>query len=355
MSSPVKVGIIGAGGIARNHVLAYQRLPDVEIVAVADIVPGKAESFAAEHHIPRYFENYHDLLALDEVQGVSVCTYNQAHRQPTVDALRAGKHVLVEKPLAARLDDAIAMITAANETGKILHTAFWPRFQPELIAARRIVQDGALGEVYYAQLVGGGWRRIPGGTFMKRETAGAGPIVDIGCYDLDRFMFMLDSPRPVSVSAMISYKLGKTLPNVPGDWGHKPEDMEVEDMSAAFVRFENGLALHFLTYWAAHADNLGPSLFLGTRGGLQVSPQLILFRDEFGVLTNVMPQIPAREEPNRLHHFTPQARVFTDAVRAGGPTPVDTKGILYSQLIMDGILRSAEAGREVTIDVPKLG
>jgi predicted dehydrogenase len=153
---------------------------------------------------------------------------------------------------------------------------------------------------------------------------------------------------------MISYRLGKTLPNVPGDWGHIPADMEVEDFATAFVRFENGLVLHFITYWAAHTDNLGSSQFLGTRGGLQLSPSLILYRDEFGVLTNVAPQLPDLTEPQRAHHFTPQARVFVDAVRAGGPTPVPTTGILYSQLIMDGIFRSTDEGREVSIEMPAL-
>ena len=124
-------------------------------------------------------------------------------------------------------------------------------------------------------------------------------------------------------------------------------------MGAAFVRFEDGLVLHFVTYWAAHTDGLGPSTLLGTSGGLQLSPKLTLFRDEFGVLTNVTPQIPDLTEPMRMHHFVPQARIFVDAVRAGGPSPVDTRGILYSQMIMDGIFRSAEAGHEVQLETPE--
>jgi predicted dehydrogenase len=246
------------------------------------------------------------------------------------------------------------MIQTAKQTGKILQTAFWPRWQPSLNTARTMVQSGALGELYYAQMVGGGRRRIPGGSFLKRETAGAGPIVDIGCYDLDAFMFLTDSPRPISVSAMVSYKLGNSLPNILGDWGHVPADVEVEDFATAFVRFENGLVLHFVTYWTAHADTLGPSLLLGTKGGLQVSPQMVLYRDEFGAMTNVLPHIPDDSEPERMHHFMPQARVFIDAVRVGGPTPVDTTAILYSQLIMDGIFRSADAHQEVLIDLTAL-
>lgn len=349
-----RVAIIGVGGIARHHAMAYQRLPDVELVAVADIIPGRAEAFAKDYNIPHAFNDYHELLAMPGIEGVSVCTYNQAHCQPTVDSLRAGKHVLVEKPLAASLDDAVTMIRAANETGKILHTAFWQRWQPNIQAAKQVVQSGALGDLYYAQMVGGRRRGIPGGTFMRKESAGAGPIVDIGCYDLDTFMFLTGSPRPVAVSAIISYHVGKALPNVPGDWGHDPQQMEVEDLGAAFVRFDNGLVLHFVTYWAIHADTLGPGLLLGTKGGLQLSPELTLFRDEFGVMTNVSPQLPNYSEPMRMHHFVPQARIFTEAVRKNAPTPVDTTSILYSQLIMDGMFRSAAEGREVSIEVPSV-
>lgn len=355
MTTPIRVGIIGAGGISRAHTMAYKRLPDVEIVAIADIMPERAAAAAKEWDIPHSFSDHRELLALDSIDAVSVCTFNQAHRQPTVDALLAGKHVLVEKPLAASLDDAIAMIQAAHQSGKILHTGFWQRWQPEIQAARRIVESGALGQLYYAQMVGGGRRRIPGGSFLKREFAGAGPIVDIGCYDLDTFTFLAGDPRPTSVSSMISYHLGKNLPNVPGDWGHDPSAVEVEDMGTAFVRFENGMVLHFTTYWAAHADDFGPSLLLGTKGGLQLRPDLTLFRDEFGVLTNVTPKIPDRTEPHRMHHFVPQARIFIDAVRAGGPSPVPPQSILLSQVIMDGILRSAEAGREVAVEIPVIG
>lgn len=350
--SPVRVGVIGAGDIARMHFMAYKRLPDVALVAVADIIPERAQAAATEWEIPHWCADYHELLARADIDAVSVCTYNQAHRQPTVDALQAGKDVLVEKPMAATLDDAVAMIRAAHQTGRILHTGFWQRWQPELQAARSIVQSGALGDLYYAQMIGGGRRRIPGGTFVDKAKAGSGAIVDIGCYDLDTFLFLTGGPKPVSVSATVSYRLGKSLPNVPGDWNHDPSKVEVEDFCTSFVRFEGGLVLHTVTYWAAHTEGLGPSMLLGTRGGLQLSPKLALFRDEFGVMTNVQPQLPDRTEPMRMHHFVPQARIFVDAVRSNSPSPVDPEGILLSQVIMDGILRSAIEGREVSVTIP---
>ena len=262
--------------------------------------------------------------------------------------------MLVEKPLAYSLDDAVATIGAARRTGKILHTGFWQRWQPNIQAAKRIVDSGALGELYYAQMIGGGRRRIPGGSFLRRDMAGAGPIVDIGCYNMDTFLFLAGDPRPVSVSAMLSYHLGKSLPNVPGDWGHDPAAVEVEDFSAAFVRFENGMVLNFVIYWAAHTDDLGPSTLLGTRGGLQLSPDLVLFRDEFGVLTNVKPKLPDLSEPGSAAPFHASGAAFRRRGPRGWPIARGSRTILLSQVIMDGMYRSAAAGREVTLEVPTI-
>ena len=110
----VKVGVIGAGGISHAHMEGYQKLPDVQVVAVADVVPGKARAWAEKYDVPHAFEDYRQLLALDEIEGVSVCTYNRAHAQPTIDALRAGKAVLCEKPMAPTLAEAAAMLRAVG-------------------------------------------------------------------------------------------------------------------------------------------------------------------------------------------------------------------------------------------------
>ncbi len=119
MKSTVKVGIIGSGGIARFHAKAYKEIPGVEIAAVADVVPGKAAQFIAEQELTgaQAFEDHNKLLELD-LDGVSVCTPNIAHHRASVDALQAGKHVLVEKPLAVTLGQGLEMVQASKRTGK---------------------------------------------------------------------------------------------------------------------------------------------------------------------------------------------------------------------------------------------
>jgi predicted dehydrogenase len=344
----VNIGVIGTGGISGAHFKAYSQLPDAKIVAVADILPERAKAAAERWGVEKWFTDFNDLLSLPDLHAVVVCTYNQAHRDPVVAALESGKHVFVEKPLAATLQDAVDMVRAAKKNGLILQTGFWPRFSHELRTAREIVRSGALGDIYYAQAIGGGRRRIPGGSFLKKDTAGSGTIADIGCYDLDRFLFVTDHPTPTHVSAIASDKLAKSVPNVLGDWGHNPKEVEVEDFGAAFVRFEQGFVLNFVSYWAAHAESLGPSLILGTKGGLLFSP-LTLYRDEFGAMTDVTFQhLP------RVDCFLEQARAFVNAVKAGGPSPVDPEGVLLVNVIIDGIYRSAKEGREVEVSIPKV-
>ncbi len=186
MGKTIKIGIIGSGGIAAAHVRAYKRMSDVEILAVADIVPGKAEQFINELELTQAqaFESFHDLLKLD-LDGVSVCTPNIAHHETSVAALQAGKHVLVEKPLAITFEQGKEMVKAAKDADKMLSVGFQPRYDPNMKKVKSIVQQGELGDVYYVQMGGGRRRGMPGGTFINKALAGAGAMADIGCYSLD--------------------------------------------------------------------------------------------------------------------------------------------------------------------------
>src|SRR5262249_19543036 len=199
-SRAVKIGIIGAGAIANTHSRYYRQQPRVELVGVADVVPGKAAEFAKTWDIPidGVFENYRQMLAAVDLEAVSICTHNMAHRAPAVDALAAGKHVQLEKPMAVELDDAKAIMRAWEGSGRILMVGFQPHFSTQYRAARQIVDSGVVGEIYYAEAVA--FRRwgVPGGSFLKKEIAGAGTLVDIGCYSLHTTMSLMGAPRPIA-------------------------------------------------------------------------------------------------------------------------------------------------------------
>ena len=156
----LRIGIIGTGGISNSHVKAYQQMEDVEIVAGADIVPGKAREALDRWNLPqaKAFENTQEMLDTMELDAVSVCTYNTAHAECAIQALRAGCHVLLEKPMTVTLEDAQAVRRVEKETGKILTIGFQPRYDGRMRKIKEIVQSGQLGKVYYIQ-TGGGRRR----------------------------------------------------------------------------------------------------------------------------------------------------------------------------------------------------
>ncbi|SDO11553.1 Predicted dehydrogenase [Paenibacillus sp. yr247] len=359
MSKTLKIGIIGSGGIAGAHVKAYRELADVEIVAVADTIPGKAAQFIDLWQIPsaQAFDDYRQLLELD-LDGVSICTPNVAHHRTTVDSLLAGKHVMLEKPMSVTLEEALEMAQTAKKTGFMLNVGFQPRYDPNMKIIQDVVQSGQLGKVYYVETGGGRRRGMPGGTFISKEIAGAGAMADIGCYSLDMALNAMGYPKPLTVSAYSSNYFG-TNPLY-----HKEASrFDVEDFGVAMIRFEDDLVLNFKISWAMHMDTLGPTLFLGTEGGLKVTPagkgpwsgvfdgsvgSISLYHDIRGHHTES--QIPLIEHKKNLFHE--KVRDFVEAVREGKPAPIPGEQIVRNQAIIDGIIRSSQIKREVTIELP---
>ena len=162
----MRVGIIGCGGIAVQHVNAYKRAPGVEIVAACDVIPGKAEKFLKANGIEGAKFNYKDHLEMLadkslKLDAVSVCTYNRQHVPCAVAALRAGINVLLEKPLCVTMDEAWELYRTEKECGKVLSIGFQPRFNENMKDIKRIVKSGVLGQVYYIQTGGGRRHGIP--------------------------------------------------------------------------------------------------------------------------------------------------------------------------------------------------
>lgn len=361
MAATVRIGIIGSGGIAGAHAGAYKQMPDVEVKAVADVIPGKAAEFIARHGLTgaQAFDDHNRLLALD-LDGVSVCTPNVAHHRTSVDALGAGKHVLTEKPMAVTLEQAVEMARAAKRAGKILTVGFQPRYDPNMQMVKRIVQSGELGKVYYVETGGGRRRGMPGGTFIRKDLAGAGALADIGCYSLDMALNALDYPKPLTVSAYASNHFG-TNPK----YHREAERFDVEDFGVALVRLEGGIVLNFKISWAMHMDTLGATMFLGTDAGLKVTPagsgpwsgvwdggvgSVTLFHDLLGMNTETT--IPVQR--HNLHIFYEKVRAFVVAIQEGKPAPIPGEQIVRNQAVIDGLLRSAAEGREVALEIPEI-
>ncbi len=360
----VKVGIIGTGWIAEAHVANYLRCPDVEIVAAADLVPGKAEKFCKDNGIEgvRCYPDHKSMLDAEQLDAVSVCTYNRTHAECTIYALEKGVNVLLEKPMCVTLEEAVDICRAEKKSGKILSIGFQPRFDENMKMVKKIVESGELGDVYYIQTGGGRRRGIPtpyGTSFIEDKTAGIGALADIGCYSLDMVLNAVGYPKPLTVSGYTSAFFGKDPVTFPGH----PEYAElfgVDDFAAAFVRLEGGIILDFRISWAMNLDTPGDTIILGTKAGLRIPSTecwngsiggpLKIYRTIAG--SDVETVVPERD--NREDNFYNKIRLFIDAVKEGGEAPVPSSQIIYNQAIIDGISRSAKCGREVTVEIPEI-
>jgi len=347
----VKLGLIGAGGIAQAHCSAISGIEGVEIIAASDMIKDNVERTAARWNIPKTFTDYNEMLKMKEIEGVVVCTPTAVHAAPTIAALKAGKHVICEKPMEASLSSATEMVRTSHETGKILMVALKLRYTPQVRKAKEIVDAGTLGDIYYAETIADRRRGNPGGSFVKKATAGFGAAADIGVYALDTALYLMGHPKPVAVMGITSNYL--SLHNT---WNPALKQTEVEDFACGWVLFDNGARLVFKTCWCMNMDSLGGTIFLGTKAGLRIGvgevrgPQegVTLYRDEFGEPITINVPIGGGVDV-----FRAEEAAFADAIREGKPSPIDPDGMLLTNVIFQGVIDSANAGgREVEVKVP---
>ena len=367
----LRIGIIGCGWIADSHMKAYLNQPDVEIVAGADLVPGKAQKFFEKHGVEGAKSDYasHKEMLDDEslaLDAVSICTYNRQHAEPAIYALKKGVNVLLEKPFTVTLDEAVEVMKAEKESGKVLSIGFQPRLDANMQMIKKICQSGELGEIYYIQTGGGRRRGIPtpfGTTFIEDKTAGIGALGDIGCYSLDMVLNAIGYPKPLTVSGYKSSFFGKS-PTYSGYPAAKraeyAEKFTVDDFAAAFVRLEGGIILDFRIAWAMNMDTPGDTIILGTKGGLRI-PSTECWNGSVGGAMKIYHEVCGQQVETEIPVITMKKglfdlkiRTFLDACKNGTPAPVPSSQILYNQAIIDGIAKSAECGREVEIVIPEI-
>ncbi len=364
----LKVGIIGTGWIAEAHIREYNEMPDVEVVAMADLIPGKAEKFKETWNVPgdvRFYPSHKEMLDNEKLDAVSICTYNSTHAECTIYALEKGVNVLLEKPMTVTLDEAADIVRAEKKSGKIVSVGFQPRLDANMQMIKKIVESGELGEIYYIQTGGGRRRGIPNSTFIEKKTGGIGALGDIGCYSLDMVLNAIGYPTPKTISAYKSDFFGASpIYNNPVDAAR----FNVDDFAAAFIRLEpgkygdkNGIIVDFRIAWAMHVDTPGDTIIFGKKGALRipstdcwngtVGGPMKIYHDVAGArVETVVPIIQNKGKGL----FYKKVRSFLDAIKEGGTAPVPTSQIIKNQAILDGIVKSAEAGREIEVVMPEV-
>jgi predicted dehydrogenase len=274
----LKVGIIGCGFIANGkHLpsLAFQK--DVEAVAFCDIIIERAEASAKKYGPPDALVclDYHEVLARKDIDAIHVCTPNSSHSEITVAALKAGKHVMCEKPMAKTAAEAKAMLDTAKSTGKLLTIGYQNRFRQDSQLMKSLCENGDLGEIYFAKAFATRRRGVPTwGVFMDKEKQGGGPLIDLGTHALDLTLWMMQNYEPVTVLGSTFDKLAKigSPANIMGPWD--PKEYEVEDSAFGLVKFKNGATVILEATWAINMiiSNEAMTLLCGTKGGADMFP-----------------------------------------------------------------------------------
>lgn len=349
--SRLKIGVIGAGSISGAHLEAYASNPEVELTAICDLNGERAKDKADKYGIPAVYTDYRELLASADVEAVSVCTWNNTHAEISIAALDAGKHVLCEKPLCKTVEEALRVQEAVRRSGKVLQVGVVRRYASNTDVARRFVEAGELGEIYYAKA--SCLRRLgnPGGWFADRERSGGGPLIDLGVHIIDVCWYLMGRPKVKSVSGNTYRKLGNRS-GIRDLSFYKAADYDaarndVEDMANALIRFENGASLYVDVSFTLHAkkDSISVQLF-GDKGGVEIEPELAVITERHDTMLNITPQVD-NATFNFTEAFGREIAHFADSCRGLKETPSPVEDGVELIRMLSAIYESAALGKEI--------
>ncbi|GHV38425.1 oxidoreductase [Spirochaetia bacterium] len=356
MSKKLRYGLIGCGGIATaKHLPALQKLKDVELAAFCDIVKERAETMNRDYvgGKAKVFTDYRELLK-EDLDAVLVLTPNISHAPISIDALRAGKHVLCEKPMAKTYAEAQAMLEARDKSGKLLTIGYQNRFRPESLYLKEECDSGTLGDIYFAKATALRRRAVPTwGVFLDEEKQGGGPLIDIGTHSLDLTLFMMNNYEPAYAVGTVYHKLNKDKKtgNAWGDWD--PKKFTVEDSAFGFIVMKNGATIILQSSWALNITEVREAVttLCGTKAGADMPQAGSLTIN--GVRNNRQYVLTPDLQAGGVAFYSGAALEDSDMEAQNFAKAIQGKGKLYVQgeeaavvtRILEGIYDSAKTGK----------
>lgn len=351
--SKIKVGVIGVGNISNEHIQAYLRNPDVELYAFCDINEDQLNKMGDKYGVSRRFTDMNDMLALPEIDAVSVCTWNAAHAPCTIAALNAGKHVLCEKPMSISKAYAEEMKAAAERNGKLLMIGFVRRFGNDCAILQDFINNDYFGELYYAKATYLRRKGNPGGWFGNKELSGGGPLIDLGVHVIDLVRYLMGKPKAISVYGATFQKLGDRR-NIKekvdyASTGKSDNDIcNVEDLATGMIRFDNGAVLHIEASFSLNIKGPeGKIELFGTKAGAKLDPELELYSEENGYMTNVTLTAPTALSFDNL--FKNEIDHFVSCVKGEADCLAPAEDGVELMAILDALYESARTGHEVVL------
>lgn len=349
----LSVAVIGCGNIGTSqHIPAYMNNPGVKIKYFCDILPERAEAQVEKYQCGEAIEDYKIALEDPEIDLVSVCTPNNMHSVISIDALKAGKDVLCEKPAAKNFEEAQAMLETYRQTDRLLSIGVVNRFNTAVNKVKELIEEGVLGEVFHVYISFRAHRSIPGigGMFTTRDISGGGVLIDWGVHFIDIVMYCLGDPRPLTVSAETFCKLGVDMENYTyvSMWSKADTPTltyDVDDSMTALVRTEKAV----FTLHGAWAQNIGEREmfidFMGDQSGirLEYGGDFVLYGAQNGMLSETHYSM-AKKNP-----FQEEIDAFVEACRTRVPTAGTIDKNIHTSQLMQAIYDSAEQHREIDL------
>lgn len=348
-TSHVRLGIIGAGAIADSAGNAVKKHDDASVTGIFDLSAERRDDFAKRYDVAHTFDSADALFASDDVDAVYIAVPNKFHAPLAEQGLKAGKHVIIDKPFAMNLGEAKSVVAAAKESGKVFTVGMNKRFDRGIQKLKSRVDAGEFGEVYHAKAY---WMRRSGipklGTwFGNKELAGGGALLDIGVHLLDVAMHLTNNFKPIGAFGKVYTKFGHRGLGE-GGWGKSDNEglpFDVDDFATATIQFDTGLSIALDVTWACHqpeGDRHDVQLF-GTDAGVRAFGNETYKPGEDSYLVQQGGGGTVKyEHCERFHNFF-------NAILGREELVTTPEQALAVQAILDAIYASSETGKPQTI------
>ncbi|OMF37094.1 oxidoreductase [Paenibacillus sp. FSL H8-0548] len=349
----IRIGIIGAGNIGNVHANEFSKLgDDCVITAITDLNLSRAEEKAKQYGIEHVIATNEELIQRPDIDAVIIGVPNQFHAPLALQALAAGKHVLLEKPMGINSEAARQILNASQASDRVVMVAHQMRWESVAMQIKEQIDRGELGNIYSAKA---GWFRrkgIPGwGTwFTQMGQSGGGPLIDIGVHMLDLALYLMGNPKPVSVFGATYAEFGPKRKGI-GTWGTPDWDgtYDVEDFGTALIKMEDGSTLSLEVSWAVHMDTDNSEFIqlMGSEGGAS-------YRGGKGKLLTEKFNRPIETELHRAEQDEGErarlSRHFLECIREGKQPITTALTGFTNNLVLDAIYESSRTGNEVKLN-----
>jgi predicted dehydrogenase len=353
-SASLRFGVVGAGAISRSSCASINNHADARIIAAWDPHAGRLGEICDKYDIAHKAESAEKLFARTDIDAVYIGVPNKFHAPLAIQALKAGKHVILDKPFALNLKEAREVVATAEKMGVKFMVGMNQRFGRAQQQLKSLVEQGVLGEVYHAKSF---WFRRAGiprlhTWFGDKEQAGGGALLDIGVHLLDLALYLTDNFEPIGAYGQVYTKFGNRELGE-GGWGLSDRDpslpFTVDDFASATIRMKNGMTVALDVTWACHQEEsskMDVQLYGTEAGAVAYGNKLFRFADaEIGRYEVIQGPAGGKvkyEHCDRFHNFI-------NAVLGREETCVTTRQALAVQSILDAIYESASTGQAAAI------